>query len=308
MITLAPFVLADVILGPGRGYMDVMFGEEGRLALTAFMFFFGAIMGSFFNVVIYRMPLDQSVVHPGSHCASCGSPIPWYFNIPVVSWWWLRGRAACCHTRIDARYWVIELLTGILYAGLYMRYGENFGQCLAYIVLLSFLIVASGIDLDHYYIPDTLLYMPIILGILASTLMPYLQGVEGTWNGLGAAVWSAGVSAVGLYLVAWVGTKVFKKEAMGSGDFYLLAGMAAFLGWKASIFIVIASSFMGSFVGVAIIAAKRGNWGTHIPYGPYLALGAVAWLFGGDELTAWYIDRFLSAAFAPMPHPEYLDY
>lgn len=270
---------------------ETMYGGAAPWIMGVFAFIFGACIGSFLNVVIYRIPLGKSVVHPGSHCAACGAPIEWYNNLPILSWWLLRGRAACCGTRIDGRYWVVELMTALLFSGLYWRYGDDWGMFLSYALFVGILIAASGIDIDHYQIPEIFTHGGIVAGVVCSALVPELQGQMDWWDGLSASLAGAFFSGLGLWLVAELGSKVFRKEAMGLGDVFLIAAMGAFLGWKAAIFIVVASSFVGSFYGIFMVIYQRGNWGSRMPYGPFLAAGALLWIFGGDVLTNAYVDE-----------------
>jgi leader peptidase (prepilin peptidase) / N-methyltransferase len=290
------------VLGPESGRMveEVMYGEPYRLVLAIFAFLVGACIGSFLNVVIYRLPFDRSIVVPGSHCAACGTPIPWYYNLPVVSWWWLRGRAACCGTRIDSRYWIIEFLTALLFLGLYLRFGNQFSVFLATAVFVSILIAGSGIDLDHYRIPDRFTVGLALTGLVACSLVPELQDAQDGWTGFSRSLWSALGSALGLWTVAMVGSKVFRKEAMGLGDVKLLAGIGAFLGWQGSIFVLVVSSFIGSLYGLVLVFGQKGNWGSRMPYGPFLAAAAVIWLFGGDSLTRAYVEE-VRRVFAESP-------
>ncbi|PTX99379.1 prepilin peptidase [Verrucomicrobia bacterium LW23] len=270
---------------------------------SAFIFCVGLCIGSFLNVCIYRIPLDRPVTYPGSHCAVCGSPIAWQNNIPVLSWWLLRGRAACCGVKIDWRYWVVEALTGCLYLALWHHYvhGENPQPqlWLPYAVLCSMLIAATCIDIDHFMIPDRFTLGAIALGLIFSTLIPSMHEKTTMAAGFTASFWGAAVGFFLLWGVSQIGSFVFRKEAMGAGDFKFLGGMGAFLGVASIGWIIVVSSIVGSFFGLAIIFGKQGSWGTRIPYGPFLAIAAVAWFFGGKDATTDWIQNFQDRVLTP---------
>jgi leader peptidase (prepilin peptidase)/N-methyltransferase len=250
-------------------------------------FVIGACIGSFLNVCIYRIPLNRSVVHPGSHCSACGAPIPWYHNLPVLSWFILRGRAACCGTRIDARYWVVELATGVIFLALWLRYPPI--EAVIYAVMVAGITAACLIDLDHYIIPDRFTLGGCVAGFIACSIHPALMGQRTALMGFSWSLASAIIGAIFLLAVAWLGTILFKKEAMGMGDVKFLAAMCSFLGASSIVWILPVSSLIGSGLGLALIVWQRGAWGTRIPYGPFLGLAALLWLFGGRELyEAWW--------------------
>jgi leader peptidase (prepilin peptidase)/N-methyltransferase len=252
-------------------------------------FFIGACVGSFLNVCVYRIPLNRSVVHPGSHCSACGAPIPWYNNLPILSWWILRGRAACCGTKIDARYWIVEAGMALLFLAIWMRYGAtDIVAAFIYAIFVSGLAAACLIDLDHYIIPDRFSLGGCVAGFIACAIHPSLMGQTTALHGFSWSLASAILGALTLLGVAWLGTLIFRKEAMGMGDVKLLAAMCAFLGPMSITWILPLSSLIGSFLGIALIFYQRGAWGTRIPYGPFLGLAAVLWLFGGLEVTHAY--------------------
>jgi leader peptidase (prepilin peptidase)/N-methyltransferase len=254
-------------------------------------FVLGACVGSFLNVCTYRIPLNRSVVSPGSHCAACGAPIPWYRNIPVLSWLVLRGRAACCGTRIDGRYAVVELGTGLVFLALWLRFGVRDQDPLTavlYAVMTAGLIVACLIDLDHFIIPDRFTLGGCIAGFVACAIDPRLMGEATRLQGFTWSLASAMAGALVLLAVGWIGTLIFRKEAMGMGDVKFLAAICSFLGVTSLIWTITVSSAVGAVLGVALILWQRGAWGTRIPYGPFLGLAAVGWLFGGADIThAW---------------------
>ncbi len=260
-----------------------------RILEAVYAFITGACIGSFLNVCVYRIPLNRSVVHPGSHCAACGAPIEWYHNLPIVSWLWLRGRAACCGTRIDLRYCLVEACMALLFMALWLKYGETDPVgAVIYAIMCSGLVAACLIDLDHYIIPDRFTLGGAVAGMIACAIHPSLMGQKTALQGFSWALAGAITGALTLLAVAWIGTILFKKEAMGMGDVKFLAGICAFLGPTSITFILPLSSLIGSVLGLALIFWQRGAWGTRIPYGPFLGLAAILWLFGGSEFMFGY--------------------
>jgi leader peptidase (prepilin peptidase)/N-methyltransferase len=251
-----------------------------------FAFVVGACIGSFLNVCIYRIPLNRSVVSPGSHCAACGAPIPWYYNLPIVSWLVLRGRAACCGTRIDLRYWLVEVGMGLLFLALWLRYPPI--EAVIFAIMVSGLMAACLIDLDHYIIPDRFTLGGCLAGVIACTIHPALMGQTTALHGFSWSLFSAVIGALTLLGVAWLGTLLFKKEAMGMGDVKFLAAICSFLGASSIAWTLPLSSLIGSGLGLILIFWQRGAWGTRIPYGPFLGLAAILWLFGGADFMNAY--------------------
>jgi leader peptidase (prepilin peptidase)/N-methyltransferase len=256
-------------------------------ALAAFIV--GSCIGSFLNVCIYRIPLDRSVISPGSHCSACGAPIPWYNNLPVLSWLFLRGRAACCGTRIDARYAVVELGTGLLFLALWLRFGSNDPvAAVIYAIMCSGLIAGCLIDLDHFIIPDRFTFGGCVAGIIACAVHPALIGQKTALNGFSWSLGSAIIGALILQAIGWLGTLIFKKEAMGMGDVKFIAAICAFLGTMSLSWTIPVSACIGAVLGVALILWQKGAWGTRIPYGPFLGIAAITWLFGGSDVMHTY--------------------
>jgi leader peptidase (prepilin peptidase)/N-methyltransferase len=254
-----------------------------------FAFGVGACIGSFINVCVYRIPLNRSVVSPPSHCAACGAPIAWYNNIPIISWPVLRGRAACCGTRIDMRYWLVEVGMAFLFMAVWMKYGDaDPVMAFLYLVMITGLTCACLVDLDHYIIPDRFSLGGCVAGFVACTIHPSLMGQKTALQGFSWSLASAIMGALTLLAVAWLGTILFKKEAMGMGDVKLLAAICSFLGGLSITWILPLSSLIGSVLGLSLIFWQRGAWGTRIPYGPFLGLAAVLWIFGGSTLTQNY--------------------
>jgi leader peptidase (prepilin peptidase)/N-methyltransferase len=254
-----------------------------------FAFVVGACIGSFLNVCVYRIPLNRSVVSPPSHCAACGAPIPWYYNLPIVSWPVLRGRSACCGTRVDVRYWLVEIGMALLFMAIWFRYGAHDPiEAFIYAIMISGLTAACLIDLDHYIIPDRFTLGGCVAGVLACAIHPSLMGQKTALLGFSWSLASAIMGAFVLSAVAWLGTLLFKKEAMGMGDVKLLAALCAFLGMMSITWVLPVSAGFGAVLGVGLILWQRGAWGTRIPYGPFLGLAAILWLFGGSHLTKGY--------------------
>lgn len=249
-------------------------------------FVVGACIGSFLNVCVYRIPLNRSIVHPGSHCAACGTPIPWYYNLPIVSWLFLRGKAACCGTRIDLRYCLVELGMAFLYLALWLKYPPT--EAVIFAIMVSGLTVACLIDLDHYIIPDRFTLGGCVAGFIACAIHPALMGQKTALQGFSWSLASAIIGALTLLGVAWLGTILFKKEAMGMGDVKFLAAICSFLGAQSITWVLPLSSLIGSILGLTLIFWQRGAWGTRIPYGPFLGLAAILWLFGGADFMHGY--------------------
>ena len=274
------------------------------ILFDVFAFIVGACVGSFLNVCVYRIPLNRSVVRPGSHCSACGAPIAWYNNLPIISWWILRGRAACCGTRIDRRYWMVELGMACLFLAVWMKYGsiDPIGAVI-YLVMISGLTTACLIDLDHYIIPDRFSLGGCVAGFVACAIHPSLMDQKTPLQGFSWSLAAAIVGALTLLAVAWLGTLLFKKEAMGMGDVKLVAALCSFLGITSLSWVLPLSSLIGSVLGLSLIFWQRGAWGTRIPYGPFLGMAAILWLFGGSDFMNGYwhnVAHTWSLSTAPM--------
>jgi leader peptidase (prepilin peptidase)/N-methyltransferase len=263
--------------------------------LAVISFIFGACIGSFLNVCVYRIPLEMSVVKPASHCFTCQQPVAWYHNLPILSYLILRGKCRHCGTSYSPRYMLVEVLTGVLYLLVWMRYGGGPDAVVfdpripVYWLAISGLVMGTFIDFDHLILPDRVTIGGMIIGVPLSILVPTLHG-ETTWQG-GAL--SSGIGLVAgfglLYAVAEIGELAFKKEAMGFGDVKLMGAIGAFGGWHAVFFTVLISSLLGSVVGISLVLLKGREWQSRIPFGPYLALAAVLWFIWGADWWAWYM-------------------
>lgn len=344
---------------------------------SAVLFVFGCIVGSFLNVCIHRMPRGESIVSPPSHCPHCGYAIPWYLNIPLVTWVYLKGKCARCGASISIRYFLVELLTGIAFLACWLKFGRiSPWLALVYCLVLAGFIVATFIDFEHFIIPDEITYGGMVAGFLCSFALPKLHGQETTVHGLVASAIGMAVGGGTIYLILRLGKLLFgrqrldlapgsrviftetslvlpdqeipyeelffretdairvdavtaelpdrgyrnvavslsperlqigdevlnpeetphlevvtdrvvlPREAMGMGDVKFMAAIGAFLGWPATIFSLMVSSIIGAAVGVTLIALKKHEWSSRLPYGPYIALAAVVWIFAGRRILA----------------------
>ena len=253
--------------------------HEGALLPLLIAGLLGALIGSFLNVCIYRLPRQESIAWPGSHCPTCSHPIAWYDNIPILSYLALAGRCRHCAVRIPFRYPLVEVLNASGYVGLLWVFGPSL-VTVAYCLLYSALLVVAGTDLTHKIIPNAVTFPGIIVGIVcAATVLPL-----GFFDSLLGVLVGGGI----LWLLAWASPYLFGKEGMGGGDIKLLAMIGAFLGWKPALMTIMVGSFMGSLVGVTLIAAQVIKREDYIPFGPFLVCGALVALFFGQSILDWY--------------------
>ena len=352
-----------------------------EILFDVFAFILGAAIGSFLNVAIYRLPRDLSVNEPRrSFCPSCKYQIPWYQNLPLISWLTLCGRCANCGAKIAFRYFAVELLTALVFLMIWRSFEPQ--VAIAYWVFAALAIAATFIDFEHFIIPDEISIGGAVVGIVASFLVPTLMGYEQRFHGLIASIASAALGYALLWVVLELGKLAFGKkrirldaptpftwtrngddaefvvgdektlwsdffarendrlvlrcekvtidegarsitklefhynrvavgdesieldqisritgvatelqiprEAMGRGDLKFLAAIGAFLGWRGVLFSVFGGSLIGSIVGIGTLIIGRRAWSAKLPFGPYLALGAFAWMFFGPALLAWY--------------------
>ena len=345
-------------------------------------FVFGAVVGSFLNVCIYRMPLGLSIVSPPSHCPHCKYSIPGYLNLPLVTWLFLRGRCRHCGAPITARYFVVELLTALSFLACWLTFGERSpAVALVYCLLLAGLTVAAFIDAEHYIIPDEITLGGIGVGVVCSFLVPALHNQRSLAEAMKASFLGAAVGAGLIYFVLRLGKLLFgrqklelapgtkiifgetaillpdrelpydeffyrdsdviavtaqrvemidrcyrdvvvrlspkklrigddvfdpatvlhleavadrivlPREAMGLGDVKFMAAIGAFLGWPATVFCLFASSVLGALGGGIPILLRRGKGSRLLPYGPYIAVAAVLWIFTNERLLEWLTRR-----------------
>ena len=335
-------------------------------------FWFGCCVGSFLNVCIYRLPLGISVVSPPSHCPQCKYSIPWWLNVPLVTWLSLRGKCKNCGAPISVRYFLVELLTGLTFLACWLSFGRTSAWlALVYAFFLSGLVAATFIDFEHFIIPDEITLGGMGAGVLCSFLLPSLHGEKSFTGGLQQSILGLAAGAGMIYAILRLGKLLFgrqrlalpgevkivfsetcvhlpdkeipyeelfyrpsdvialeartvelidrcyknvlvrltprslqigdakfdpetvphmeamsaeivlPREAMGLGDVKFMAAIGAFLGWQSVVWSLMVSSIIGSFVGVALILARRREWSSRLPYGPYIALAAAIWVFGG---------------------------
>ena len=240
----------------------------------------GLMVGSFLNVCIYRIPIRRSVVRPRSRCAACERPLAWYENIPVLSWVALGGRCRTCGARISLQYPLVEIVTAAVFV---MEY-EAVGLAPLLPVRILFacvLIVLFAIDLEHQLLPNVITLPALVVGLAASLVFP-----PGIRDALIGALIGGGI----LFLIAEVYFRLRNEEGMGMGDVKMLAMIGAFLGWKLTILTLILASIGGSVVGIVILVTQRGNLKAAIPFGTFLALGALLASLYGEPLVAWYLN------------------
>lgn len=347
---------------------------------SAVIFWLGCMVGSFLNVCIHRMPLGLSVVNPPSHCPHCKYSIPWYLNVPLLTWLMLKGRCKNCDAPISIRYFLVELLTGVMFFEAWIWFGrQSPGVALVYCVIFAGFIAATFIDFEHFIIPDEITIGGMVVGFILSVVVPQLhcppdavsitaaikQSLIGMGVGAGVvyAILRAGKLMFGRQKVelpadtkilfgetavilpdkeipyeelffrksdvivlkartlemvdrcCWnvevrlsperlqIGDEEFNpedvkhleavsaeivlpREAMGFGDVKFMGAIGAFLGWQATIFSLMVSSMIGAAVGVGLIAMRKQQWSSRLPYGPYIALAAVIWMFKGKAIWA----------------------
>ncbi len=249
--------------------------------IEIFIFLMGLCIGSFLNVCIYRLPESKSIVHPRSMCPNCDTPIPFYDNIPLFSYLWLKGQCRRCKVKISMRYPMVELLGGLVALGTYLRFGLTI-ETLIYYVFIAALLVVTFIDLDHRIIPDVITLPGIPICFAASFALPditYKDALLGILVGGGS-----------LFLVAWVYTILTKKEGMGGGDIKLLAMMGAIVGWQGVLFTIFVASLVGTLAGFAVMLQSRKGMKLAVPFGPFLSIGSITYIFFGTELVTWYLN------------------
>lgn len=280
-------------------------------------FIFGALVGSFLNVCIYRIPAEKSVVFPGSTCA-CGQPIAFYNNVPILSWLILRGRAACCGAKFSFRYPAVELLTAVLFWVCWTQHLPS--VALVGMLYISFLICSTFIDLDHMIIPDRFSIGGAVIGVLISFAVPSLHGIEAE-HAFMAHVASGATGMIGalvgaglIYWIRVLGEIVFRKPAMGEGDVKFVGFIGAFCGWQGAVFSMFGGALIGSLVLLPILLMGRlFGWkqtvqyeeengevvseeiamGSQVPFGPMLAAAGLIYFLGFDQYVDQYFRDFV---------------
>lgn len=249
------------------------------LPVSILSFVFGACVGSFLNVCIYRIPAGVSIVHPGSSCPFCKQMIPVYDNIPMLSYLLLRGKCRRCKAPIAMRYPLVELMGGLFALACVGTFGLTLHAAVVF-VFIATLIVVTFIDLDHRIIPDTISLPGIPIFFLAAFAVPTV-----TWHASAIGVLAGGGS---LFIVAWAYQRITGREGMGGGDVKLLAMIGAMIGWQGILFTLFAASAIGTLVGVPAMIRSGKGLKLAIPFGPFLSMGAVSYLFFGRDLIFWY--------------------
>lgn len=244
------------------------------------IFILGLIVGSFSNVCIYRIPRNESIIYPASHCPKCRSNISPKDNIPLLSYVLLKGRCRNCKSKIFIQYPIVELITGLIYLIIYLIYGVCI-QTLIYIVLASALIVVAFIDLNEQIVPDVISLPGIVIGFIISFFVPYISFLN---SGLGVVAGGGIILIIGL-----AGSVIFKKEAMGGGDVKLAAMIGAFLGWRYIVISLFLGFFLGALAGIFLIISKIKSREDVVPFGPFIVLGSFITLLWGEKILRWYI-------------------
>ena len=241
---------------------------------------FGAIVGSFLNVCIYRLPLGKSIVWPASACTNCARQLSWFENIPIFSYLVLWGRCRTCKHPISGQYPVIEALTAVMFAAAWVSYGPS-PLLVARLIFGCALIVLFVVDFEHYILPNAITLPGIVIGFLFS-----LVTQEPGW--LSSLI---GIVAGGgfLWLMIEVWYRIRHVEGMGFGDVKMMAMIGAFLGWQLTFVTLVMASVAGSVLGLVLIASGRGEMSTKLPFGTFLALGAALTAAVGQRLLDWYL-------------------
>lgn len=245
------------------------------------IFFIGACFGSFANVCIFRLPRKKSIVFPSSFCPKCRRTIRWYDNIPILSYIFLRGRCRYCRKTISLRYPIVEFAMGLLTLLLYEKFLVNGIYCsfFLYLVFTLGLIIISGIDFETFLVPDVIVLPLIPIGIVGAFLCGnFFFSSVGQWSAITRLMYSfsgAFTGALVVAILAVIGKIIWKKEAMGGGDLKLLAAIGSFLGWKGVFVSIFFGSITGTLISLALIYTKKKKWDDYVPFGPYLAIGAI---------------------------------
>ena len=238
----------------------------------------GLCIGSFLNVCAYRLPLGESVVHPRSRCTSCGRMLSWFDNLPVVSWVALRGRCRTCGKPVSWMYPAVEIVTALVFAITYLTYGLTLLSVVR-VLFACALIVLFVTDLQHKILPNVITLPGIVIGFACSVFLPpgWVSSVIGILVGGGV-----------LFAIAEAYYRVRGQEGLGMGDVKLLAMIGAFLGWKLVLLTLVFASFTGSLAGGMLIASGKGSMKYALPFGTFLAVGALLAATWGDPIADWY--------------------
>ncbi len=247
-------------------------------------FVLGCCIGSFLNVVVYRLPAGKSLVTPGSQCPRCGHPIAFYDNIPVLSYFILRGKCRACKAPFSGRYALVEALCGLFALMLFRRYGIH-PQLFIELLFVYGLVAIAFIDLDTYLIPDVLSLSGVVLGFVLSFFTPRLDWIDSL---LGILLGG------GLFYALAVGYQAVRhQDGLGGGDIKLLGMIGAFLGVSGVLLTIAIASIVGAVVGIIVMKRQKTGLAAMVPFGPFLSLGALVYLFWGQSLIDWYVSSFL---------------
>ena len=248
-------------------------------AFVALVAVVGALVGSFLNVCIYRLPLGKSIVWPASACESCGRELSWFENLPIVSWTVLGAKCRTCKAPLSMQHPMVEALTALMFGAAAWYYGPTL-LLASRLVFGCALIVLFMIDLEHHLLPNAVTLPGIAVGLAFSVV---------TEPGWAAALIGAVVGGGSLWLIAEAYYRVRKEDGLGMGDVKMLAMVGAFIGWQLTIVTLMMASVAGSIVGVTLIALRKGNMKYALPFGTFLAMGAAIAATVGQELLTWYL-------------------
>lgn len=251
-------------------------------------FAYGACLGSFMNVCIWRMPRRESVVSAPSHCTNCGARIKWYDNLPVISYLVLRGRCRVCRQPYSARYFVVETLTGLLFVAEFLKAGlagQHPGAIYFYYVLTLLAVGATWIDAEHRIVPDALNFPAMLLALAGALAMPGAWGTNKWWKAGALCLASGAIPGAFLWIFAAVGAGIAGREVLGRGDVKLAVAIGMLCGLPGAVFALTAGSLTGTLWGLAECLAHREKPAqASVAFGPFLATAAAAWIFIGDEV------------------------
>lgn len=259
-----------------------------EILLAVYAALLGLIVGSYLNVVVYRLPRGISTVTPRSRCPECGAAIRAADNVPVLSYLLLGGRCRSCRARISWRYPLVEAASGALFLASFLRFGVSF-EAPAAALFCALLLTLALIDFDHMILPDALTYPAIALGILLQPFLPWARLWDAPWGAVAGAAWGAFLGAA-ILLGVWAAWYLIRREeGMGLGDAKMLAAIGAFLGWKGVLVTLFIAALSGSVVGLGLMAWSELGGKTRLPFGTFLALGGLIALFAGDTLVQAYV-------------------
>jgi leader peptidase (prepilin peptidase)/N-methyltransferase len=247
------------------------------------VFLLGLVIGSFLNVCIYRIPRNKSIFFPSSYCTSCNHPLGALNLIPLFSYIYLAGRCTYCKDKISIQYPIVEFLTGLFLAVIFLKHGHS-GVSIRYFILALLLIVAAFIDLEHKIIPNGLILFGTIIGVIFDIFSIHINFTDGFLGLL--------IGGGTLLVIALLSLVILKKEGMGGGDVKLMGMIGLFLGWKQTMVALILSIYIGGIIGGFLLLSKLKKAGDHISYGPFIALGSAITMLYGDEIMNWYLSYY----------------